>query len=115
MASRFNVVSRRVVMVAAALAVALVARPLTVFACAWPDRRARWSVREMLFMCWTRETGVIPAALMTIAALEQLITDGIDRALALQSVLDATQDADAADITENDQPAGLPPPQFLRG
>jgi potassium/hydrogen antiporter len=41
----------------------LVARPLTVFACAWPDRRARWSFREMLFMCWTRETGVIPAAL----------------------------------------------------
>jgi potassium/hydrogen antiporter len=41
----------------------LVARPLTVFACALPDRRARWSVREMLFMCWTRETGVIPGAL----------------------------------------------------
>ncbi len=41
----------------------LVARPATVFLCAWPDRRARWSFREMLFMCWTRETGVIPAAL----------------------------------------------------
>jgi cell volume regulation protein A len=41
----------------------LVARPLTVFACALPDRRARWSFNEMLFMCWTRETGVIPAAL----------------------------------------------------
>lgn len=41
----------------------LVARPVTVFACALPDRRARWSVREMLFMCWTRETGVIPGAL----------------------------------------------------
>jgi cell volume regulation protein A len=41
----------------------LVARPATVFVCAWPDRRARWSVKEMLFMCWTRETGVIPAAL----------------------------------------------------
>jgi cell volume regulation protein A len=41
----------------------LVARPITVFACALPDRRARWSFREMLFMCWTRETGVIPAAL----------------------------------------------------
>jgi cell volume regulation protein A len=40
-----------------------VARPLTVFLCALPDRRARWSVNEMLFMCWTRETGVIPAAL----------------------------------------------------
>ena len=41
----------------------LVARPATVFLCAWPDRRANWSFAEMLFMCWTRETGVIPAAL----------------------------------------------------
>jgi potassium/hydrogen antiporter len=41
----------------------LVARPATVFLCAWPDRRAQWSLAEMLFMCWTRETGVIPAAL----------------------------------------------------
>jgi cell volume regulation protein A len=40
-----------------------VARPLTVFICAGIDKRANWSVREMLFMCWTRETGVIPAAL----------------------------------------------------
>ena len=41
----------------------LVARPLAVFLCALPDRRAKWSFKEMLFMCWTRETGVIPAAL----------------------------------------------------
>jgi cell volume regulation protein A len=41
----------------------LMARPLTVFLCALPDRRARWSFAELLFMCWTRETGVIPAAL----------------------------------------------------
>jgi potassium/hydrogen antiporter len=41
----------------------LIARPATVFLCALPDRRARWSFAEMLFMCWTRETGVIPAAL----------------------------------------------------
>jgi len=41
----------------------LVARPITVFVCALPDRRARWHVKELLFMCWTRETGVIPAAL----------------------------------------------------
>jgi len=41
----------------------LVARPVTVFLCALPDRRAQWSFNEMLFMCWTRETGVIPAAL----------------------------------------------------
>ncbi|HUS24455.1 MAG TPA: sodium:proton antiporter [Candidatus Binatia bacterium] len=41
----------------------LLARPVAVAACAAPDRRARWSVRELLFLCWTRETGVIPAAL----------------------------------------------------
>ncbi len=44
----------------------LVARPVTVFLCALPDRRAKWSLREMLFMCWTRETGVIPGALAGI-------------------------------------------------
>ena len=41
----------------------LIARPITIFLCALPDRRAKWSFNEMLFMCWTRETGVIPAAL----------------------------------------------------
>jgi potassium/hydrogen antiporter len=44
----------------------LIARPVTVFCCALPDRRARWSLQEMLFMCWTRETGVIPGALAGI-------------------------------------------------
>ncbi len=42
----------------------LVARPATVFLCTLADRRARWGLSEMLFMCWTRETGVIPAALV---------------------------------------------------
>ena len=41
----------------------LVARPVTVFLCALPDRRASWTLKELLFMCWTRETGVIPGAL----------------------------------------------------
>jgi cell volume regulation protein A len=49
--------------VAVVVVLMLVARPVTVFLCALPDRRARWSFAEMLFMCWTRETGVIPAAL----------------------------------------------------
>ncbi|MES2547307.1 MAG: cation:proton antiporter [Pseudomonadota bacterium] len=40
-----------------------VARPITVFACTLPDRRAQWTLKELLFMCWTRETGVIPGAL----------------------------------------------------
>ena len=38
-------------------------RPITVFLCAAPDRRATWSLAELIFMCSTRETGVIPAAL----------------------------------------------------
>jgi cell volume regulation protein A len=49
--------------VAVALVLMFVARPATVFLCALPDRRARWSLSELIFMCWTRETGVIPAAL----------------------------------------------------
>jgi cell volume regulation protein A len=49
--------------IAVVLIFMFVARPATVFLCAAPDRRAKWSFDEMLFMCWTRETGVIPAAL----------------------------------------------------
>ncbi|MBF0628754.1 MAG: cation:proton antiporter [Magnetococcales bacterium] len=49
--------------IAVVLIFMLVARPATVFLCAGPDRRARWSRNELLFMCWTRETGVIPGAL----------------------------------------------------
>jgi potassium/hydrogen antiporter len=41
----------------------LLARPIAVLACVLPDRRARWERNEILFMFWTRETGVIPAAL----------------------------------------------------
>jgi potassium/hydrogen antiporter len=49
--------------VAVTIVLMLIARPLTVFFCALPDRRARWRLNELLFMCWTRETGAIPAAL----------------------------------------------------
>jgi potassium/hydrogen antiporter len=45
-----------------------IARPATVFICAGPDRHAKWSFNELLFMCWTRETGVIPAALAGLLA-----------------------------------------------
>jgi len=45
-----------------------VARPLVVLACTLPDRRARWTPQEILFLCWTRETGVVPAALVGVLA-----------------------------------------------
>ena len=42
------------------------ARPLAIAACLLPDRRARWSREELVFLAWTRETGVVPAALAGI-------------------------------------------------
>ena len=52
---------------AAVLAVLiLVARPLAVLLCLLPDRRGAWSRDELLFVAWTRETGVLAAALAGI-------------------------------------------------
>jgi cell volume regulation protein A len=44
----------------------LVARPVTVAICMLPDRRSGWSRGELAFVCWTRETGVVPAALVGV-------------------------------------------------
>jgi cell volume regulation protein A len=49
-------------------ALLLVARPLTVLACILPDRGGGWTREEKLFLCWTRETGVVPAALVGVLA-----------------------------------------------
>ena len=40
-----------------------VARPLAVLVCLLPDRRGAWTPQEVAFLAWTRETGVVPAAL----------------------------------------------------
>ncbi len=50
----------------------LLARPLTVVACLVADRRGRWEPPELAFVAWTRETGVVPAALAGV-----LIAEGI--------------------------------------
>jgi cell volume regulation protein A len=44
-------------------ALILVARPLTVLLCLLPDRRGSWTRGEIVFLSWTRETGVVAAAL----------------------------------------------------
>jgi potassium/hydrogen antiporter len=44
-------------------ALIFLARPLTVVLCLLPDRRGSWSREEILFLSWTRETGVVAAAL----------------------------------------------------
>ena len=43
-----------------------IARPMTVFLCALPNRKANWKLKELILMCWTRETGVIPGALASM-------------------------------------------------
>jgi cell volume regulation protein A len=45
-----------------------IARPLTVLLCTLPDRKAKWKWKEIIFMFWVRETGVIPAALSGMVA-----------------------------------------------
>jgi potassium/hydrogen antiporter len=43
-----------------------VARPLVVLLCLLVDRRGSWTREELVFLSWTRETGVVPAALAGI-------------------------------------------------
>lgn len=51
-------------------ALVLVARPLVVAASLLPDRRAGWTRQELAFVTWTRETGVVPVALVGILVAE---------------------------------------------
>ena len=48
------------------LVLMFIARPVVVLVCALPDRKVKWQKKELLFMMWVRETGVIPAALSGI-------------------------------------------------
>ena len=41
----------------------LLARPVTVLICLGLDRRGQWTRQEIAFLSWTRETGVVAAAL----------------------------------------------------
>lgn len=62
-----------------------VARPLSVLACIVVDREAKWSWKEIVYMMWVRETGVIPAALAGM-----LVTSGITHSDIISSVTFAT-------------------------
>lgn len=58
-----------------------VARPITILTCAWPDRKAKWTWKELAFMVWVRETGVIPAALSGM-----IVASGVQHADIIASV-----------------------------
>lgn len=58
------------------LVLMFVARPLSVLVCTLPDRKVKWTKKELYFIMWVRETGVIPAALSSIiVALEMPYSD----------------------------------------
>jgi len=62
-----------------------VARPISVIFCILGDRKAEWTWKEIVYMMWVRETGVIPAALAGM-----LMTSGVLHADIISSVTFAT-------------------------
>ena len=58
-----------------------IARPIVVLLCTYLDKIAKWERKEILFMFWTRETGVLPAALAGL-----LITMKIENAEMISSI-----------------------------
>ena len=66
----------------------LVARPLAVALCLLPDRRSAWTWQELAFLAWTRETGVVPAALAgVLVALGVAHADLVEVTVALAIVV----------------------------
>ncbi|MBC3796937.1 sodium:proton antiporter [Acetobacterium tundrae] len=63
------------------LAFVFLARPISVLLTVPLDRKAKWNIREIAYLCWTRETGVIPAALAGM-----LITMNIPNAQLISAV-----------------------------
>jgi cell volume regulation protein A len=63
-------------------ALLFLARPLTVLVCLLPDRRGRWRPEEIVFLAWTRETGVVPAALVGV-----LVAEGVQQESELLTVV----------------------------
>jgi cell volume regulation protein A len=51
-------------------ALIFLARPLTILACLLPDRRGHWHRNELILLAWTRETGVVPAAIAGVVIAE---------------------------------------------
>lgn len=62
-----------------------IARPVSVIFCIIGDKKAQWTWKEIVYMMWVRETGVIPAALAGM-----LMTSGVLHADIISSVTFAT-------------------------
>ena len=64
-----------------------VARPLTVLVATTLDRKAKWSLREKIYLMWIRETGVIPAALSGMIVTQKLAHADIISAVTFTTII----------------------------
>ncbi len=64
-----------------------IVRPLSVLVCAIPDRKVKWTFKEMIFMMWVRETGVIPAALSGMIVSMNMPYKGIISSVVFMTIL----------------------------
>lgn len=69
-------------------ALIFVARPLTVLTSLVSDRRGRWTRQEIAFVSWTRETGVVPAAVASLLVAQGIqVSDELATTVALAIVV----------------------------
>ncbi|MEP7225590.1 MAG: hypothetical protein ABI783_11620, partial [Actinomycetota bacterium] len=90
-----------------------------------PDRRGEWSLREIAFMGWVRETGVVPAAVAGLLVAkgisigDQLVTT-VALAIVVTLLLQSTTKpwlAGRLDLLEPEAPTSEPvssPPEIAR-
>jgi cell volume regulation protein A len=96
-------------------ALVLIARPLAVLVCLLPDRRAGWTRQELFFLSWTRETGVVPAAIAGIIVSmhvphSDLVVTTVAMAIVLTLTLQATTKGWLARRLDLLEPSVITPP-----
>ena len=64
-----------------------IVRPICVILCVIFDRKAKWNKKEILFMMWVRETGVIPAALCGIISAMKIPNYEIISSIVFMTIL----------------------------
>lgn len=72
---------------AVVLVLVLIARPISVFICTIYDPINRWTVKEKLFMCWVRETGVIPAAMSSFIVSMGLVHSDVISSIVFMAII----------------------------
>lgn len=69
------------------LAFMFIARPVSVLVSVLIDARAAWNFRELLYLMWTRETGVIPAALAGMLVAMQIKNAQVISAVTFMAII----------------------------